>query len=164
MHPCVYILCELGVLVLGNVLRFDIFCAYLHISINLTNSHLYEWIIMQNDKWCYMSHLTPNMLSNVQPNGVNNVLCILLSILDAYGCVGVINIGLKVWSPKFYYILWQNQVYMALTSGVELVTTIATQISTLHSYLEQVCFNRKLETWGCNLSLPICIRGVSCIH
>ena len=43
-----------------------------------------------------MSHLTPNMLSNVQPNGVNNVLCILLSILDAYGCVGVINIGLKV--------------------------------------------------------------------
>ena len=35
---------------------------------------------------------------------------------------------------------------MALTSGVELVTTIATQISTLHSYLEQVCFNRKLET------------------
>ena len=42
MHPCVYILCELGVLVLGNVLRFDIFCAYLHISINLTNSHLYE--------------------------------------------------------------------------------------------------------------------------
>eukprot|EP00731_Ephydatia_muelleri_P024275 Em0016g546a len=40
----------------------------------------------------------------------------------------------------------QNQVYMALTSGVELVTTIATQISTLHSYLEQRCKLYPLDT------------------